>query len=120
MNRRVKDIDLRIGARLRHYRIENGLTQDEFAQQLGLTYQQVHKYENGVNRIAAGRLWNCWRILGVEPNEFFDGIEEQPLRPPDDERTTLLFMKSLNDLSSAHQKAVAKFVRALASTDEVA
>ena len=120
MNRRVKEIDAHIGARLRHYRIENGLTQEGLAQKLGITYQQVHKYENGVNRIASGRLLDCWRILGVEPNEFFDGINDQPLQPPPDERATLLFLQSFAGLSPAHQKAVAAFVRALSSTDEAA
>jgi transcriptional regulator with XRE-family HTH domain len=49
-----------------------GLTQPQLAELIGVTYQQAHKYEKGVNRVAAGRLYNIARVLGVELNYFFE------------------------------------------------
>lgn len=120
MNREVQEFDARIGARLRQLRIESALTQQEFARRLKVTYQQLVKYEHGVNRLAASRLWCCAQILGVEINAFFEGIENQSIEPASDERATLFFLKSVAHLSPAHQKAVTEVVRALTSTGEAA
>ena len=66
VRRRVTDADKYIGARLRARRLMLGLTQQETAELIGVTYQQQHKYEKGINRIAAGRLYDIARALGVE------------------------------------------------------
>jgi transcriptional regulator with XRE-family HTH domain len=52
-----------------------GLTQQEVAKQLGITYQQAHKYETGVNRISAGRLHQIAEALDVEVSYFFRNLE---------------------------------------------
>jgi transcriptional regulator with XRE-family HTH domain len=54
---RAQDVDRHIGARLRQRRVMNGFTQQQMADLIGVTYQQAHKYESGMNRIAAGRLY---------------------------------------------------------------
>ena len=53
---RPQDMDRHVGARMRERRIMLGLTQQQMAELIGVTYQQAHKYEKGINRIAAGRL----------------------------------------------------------------
>ncbi len=71
---RAQDIDRHVGGRMRERRIMLGLTQQEMAELIGVTYQQAHKYEKGINRIAAGRLHHIARALvpiqeGVERNQ---------------------------------------------------
>ena len=52
-----------------------GLTQQQMAELIGVTYQQAHKYETGINRISAGRLYQIARALGVEISHFFEDVE---------------------------------------------
>ncbi len=68
-------IDIEIGKRVRRARVAAGLTQTQLADQLGITFQQVQKYEKGVNRIGGGRLYKIARILGVKITYFFDDVE---------------------------------------------
>jgi DNA-binding XRE family transcriptional regulator len=70
---RAQDVDRYIGARIRARRIMLGLTQQRIAELVGVTYQQAHKYEKGINRISAGRLYRIAQALGVEVSYFFEG-----------------------------------------------
>src|SRR5579875_2639881 len=63
-------VDVHVGARLRQRRIELGLSQERLAEAVGLTFQQIQKYERGINRVGASRLWDLARVLRV-PIEFF-------------------------------------------------
>ena len=69
--RRVVDY---VGARLRHRRSELGWTQDRLATKVGISYQQVQKYETGANRISAGRLYQMATCLGVEVGYFYERL----------------------------------------------
>ncbi len=69
------NIDIEIGKRVRQARVVAGLTQTKLADQLGITFQQVQKYEKGVNRIGGGRLYKIAHILGVKITYFFDDVE---------------------------------------------
>ena len=82
--KRVQDVDRHVGARMRERRIMLGLTQQQLAELIGVTYQQAHKYEKGINRIAAGRLSSIAQALGVEVGYFYDGLTSTPgpSRPP--------------------------------------
>ena len=71
---RAQDVDRHVGARMRERRIMLGLTQQQMAELIGVTYQQAHKYEKGINRIAAGRLYNIAQALGVDVGYFFEGL----------------------------------------------
>ena len=73
-NLEAKDIDAYVGAQIRRRRIAAGLTQQGVAKVLGVSFQQVQKYENGVNRVSAGRLFILARILGTEMIEFYEGL----------------------------------------------
>jgi transcriptional regulator with XRE-family HTH domain len=71
-------IDVHIGKRLRHRRKMLGLTQSRLAARLGVTYQQIQKYEGGLNRISAGRLMTLATILAVPVTFFYTGLAEDP------------------------------------------
>ncbi|HVY87894.1 MAG TPA: helix-turn-helix domain-containing protein [Hyphomonadaceae bacterium] len=68
-------IDQHVGRRLVGRREELEITQPELADRLGVTYQQLQKYENGKNRITAGRLWLLARALDTTITYFYDGLE---------------------------------------------
>lgn len=69
------DIESRIGARIKERRRAAGLSQEKLGVALGVTFQQVQKFENGKNRIAASQLFTVAGALGVEVADFFVGIK---------------------------------------------
>jgi transcriptional regulator with XRE-family HTH domain len=60
---RAQDTDRHVGARMRERRIMLRLTQQQMAELIGVTYQQAHKYEKGINRVSAGRLYHIAQAL---------------------------------------------------------
>ena len=112
-------IDVRVGARLRLLRRARGLSQTDLAKSLGLTFQQVQKYERGINRISASKLWTAAEILGVPVVELFGG-EEQMRKPSalieylDDPSTTELLEAWSKVGASDQRRAVVALVRSLA------
>ena len=68
-------VDIHIGARLRKLRSMLGMSQDQLGRSLGLTFQQIQKYEHGTNRIAASRLFQIAKILNVPIAYFFEEME---------------------------------------------
>lgn len=71
MLKRVNDIDLAVAGRIRAYRKQLDMSQEQLAKQLGLTFQQVQKYEKGVNRVSAARLYEMARIFGIPVAALF-------------------------------------------------
>jgi transcriptional regulator with XRE-family HTH domain len=71
-------IDIHVGSRLRKRRRMLGMSQATMGERLGLTFQQVQKYEKGMNRIGASRLQQAADILGVTVPYFFEGGDEGP------------------------------------------
>jgi transcriptional regulator with XRE-family HTH domain len=103
---------------VRERRIMLGLTQQQMAELIGCTYQQAHKYEKGINRIAAGRLHAIARVLGVEPGYFFEGLDEGgPPRPQPHQRLLLDLARSFARLPRRQQEALADMARALAGAE---
>jgi transcriptional regulator with XRE-family HTH domain len=78
-SRRANPVDVHVGSRVRLQRMLLGISQEKLGEQLGLTFQQVQKYEKGVNRIGASRLFDLSKVLGV-PIQFF--YEEVPGEGP--------------------------------------
>ena len=85
--RRANAMDVHVGTRVRLRRMLLGMSQEKLGEQLGLTFQQVQKYEKGVNRIGAGRLHDLGQVLGVPVQFFYEqvpggvpghGFAEQP------------------------------------------
>jgi transcriptional regulator with XRE-family HTH domain len=75
-------IDKHVGARVRLRRTPVGMSQERLGDALGLTFQQVQKYEKGTNRIGASRLHDIAAVLGVEVEFFFQGLEARPDADP--------------------------------------
>jgi len=74
-------VDVHVGARLRVLRKLKSFSQEKLAQALGLTFQQVQKYERADNRIGASRLYHIAEALGVQVGYFFDGFGKPPRGP---------------------------------------
>jgi len=68
-------IDVHVGHRVRERRTLLGLSQSHLAEQVGLTFQQIQKYERGTNRISASRLWQLSEVLGVPISWFFEDLD---------------------------------------------
>ncbi|RDD60684.1 helix-turn-helix domain-containing protein [Ferruginivarius sediminum] len=67
-------VDVHVGQRLRQRRVLVGLSQEKLARMVGITFQQVQKYERGANRIVASRLYQLAKVLDVPVSYFFDEI----------------------------------------------
>src|ERR1700721_4367561 len=78
--KQANPIDVQVGNRVRIRRMLIGMSQERLGDLLGLTFQQVQKYEKGVNRIGAGRLFEVSRILGVPIDFFYEGVAASPER----------------------------------------
>jgi transcriptional regulator with XRE-family HTH domain len=70
-------VDRHVGARLRLLRMQAGMSQEALGNRLGLTFQQVQKYEKGQNRIGASRLYQLSRILRAPVSVFFEGLPDE-------------------------------------------
>lgn len=67
-------VDVHVGKRIRHRRWMVGMTQQQLADSVGIKFQQIQKYETGMNRVSASRLWDIARTLGVSISFFFEGL----------------------------------------------
>jgi transcriptional regulator with XRE-family HTH domain len=75
--KQASPVDAQVGNRVRLRRMLIGMSQEKLGELLGLTFQQVQKYEKGMNRIGAGRLFHMAQILGVNIDYFYEGVSEQ-------------------------------------------
>lgn len=85
--KQANPIDAQVGTRVRLRRMLVGMSQEKLGDLLGLTFQQVQKYEKGVNRIGAGRLYQVAHILGVPVSYFYEdvvGREADSVAPAND------------------------------------
>lgn len=69
-------VDAHVGKRIRHRRWMVGMTQQQLADNVGIKFQQIQKYETGMNRVSASRLWDIADSLGVQIAFFFEGLTE--------------------------------------------
>ena len=70
-------VDVHVGKRVRHRRWMVGMTQQQLAEHVGIKFQQIQKYETGMNRVSASRLWDIAETLSVPVSFFFEGIETE-------------------------------------------
>ena len=134
-SRRPNPIDVHVGSRVRFRRMLLGMSQEKLGEKLGLTFQQVQKYEKGINRIGASRLFDLSQVLGV-PVQFFyeeapsgepqpampDGFAEKPVENPIVEflrsRDGLELNKAFVRISDAKaRRAIVDLVRSLANEE---
>jgi transcriptional regulator with XRE-family HTH domain len=114
---RTQDVDRHVGARVRERRIMLGFTQQQLADLIGVTYQQAHKYERGINRISAGRLFEIAHVLSVPVNYFFEGLSEEEGRQVSSrERMCLELARNFAQIpNERHQEALSQLARVLAA-----
>jgi len=118
---RATDTDRYVGNRIRERRIMLGLSQQQMAELIGVTYQQAHKYERGINRISAGRLFDIAQVLGVPVGHFYDGLEDGGEAAgasedrQDRQRMCLEVARNFAQIDNkSHQEALSHMARALA------
>jgi len=137
-SRRANTIDVHVGSRVRFRRVLLGMSQEKLGEKIGLTFQQIQKYEKGINRIGASRLFDLAQVLGVPVQFFFDeapaaepsqfaqeGFAEKP-----DESSIVEFLRSRDGLElnrafvrisdAKARRAIVDLVRSLANEDSAA
>lgn len=77
---RTKEYDVVIGQNIKNIRTRVGLTQESLGESLGITFQQIQKYEKGANRVSAAALIHFQKALGCDLKEFYDGIDIDGVR----------------------------------------
>ena len=120
----ASDVDRLVGDRIRRRRILMGLTQDQLGESLGISYQQIQKYETGANRVSAGRLYLIAARLDVSPGWFFDPVKSDASSDDFDElgssRLLMEFVRSFARISDERLKTnLVSLVRAMADEDEL-
>ncbi|WP_332461120.1 helix-turn-helix domain-containing protein [Acuticoccus mangrovi] len=124
--RSANSVDSHVGSRVRLRRLELGLSQEKLADQLGITFQQVQKYERGTNRIGASRLHQIALVLQAPITYFFEGASESalprtsetsPLADALSDPATVRLVRAFASIGDPHlkQKAVG-IIEAIADT----
>ena len=120
---RASLVDHHVGARIRERRTTLGLSQQQLAKMIGVTYQQAHKYERGLNRISAGRLFEIAQVLDVPVSYFFEGLQPGTVAPPVTQRQRMFLELARNFAlidNDKHQEALSQMARALAAQSQAA
>jgi transcriptional regulator with XRE-family HTH domain len=124
------EIDKHVGARVRERRNQVGMSQTDLADALGVTFQQVQKYEKGVNRVGAGRLAEIAQVLGCDLTSFYDGAPRVRAAGPGSERMALarrrsevaqspegtMVIEAMANMRPNMRSAMVKIARALVSS----
>ncbi len=118
----ASEVDRLVGDRIRRRRILMGLTQDQLGESLGISYQQIQKYETGANRVSAGRLYLIASRLEVSPGWFFDPVKSDASSEDFDElgssRLLMEFVRSFARIKDERLKGVlVSLVRAMADEE---
>ncbi len=92
-------VDIRVGERVRTLRLLSGMSQETFARGLGVSFQQLQKYERGADRISASRLYRMAMILGVPIDDFFNDLDRE-LLPPTVKREGLELVRAFHRIKS--------------------
>jgi transcriptional regulator with XRE-family HTH domain len=75
-------VDVHVGKRVRHRRWMVGMTQQQLGEAVGIKFQQIQKYETGMNRVSASRLWDIAHAMDVSISFFFEGLEGDGVQTP--------------------------------------
>lgn len=123
MGQRANSADRHVGTRIRERRVMMGLSQQQLARMIGVTYQQAHKYERGLNRISAGRLFEISQVLGVPVSWFFEGLSAEADTHEISPRQRMCLELARNFAlidNEKHQEALSQMARALAAQSQAA
>jgi transcriptional regulator with XRE-family HTH domain len=116
MPKSTTQIDDHIAARIRERRTMLGLSQQQLGEMIGVSYQQVYKYERRDNRVAAGRLYEIAGVLNVPITYFYEGLgQEAPGPVAPHQRMQLEIARNFAEIrNQQHQEALTQLTRALA------
>ncbi len=111
-----RPVDVHVGGRVKAGCTLIGMSQEELGEHVGVTHQQIQKYEKGIDRIAASRLWQFSLILGQPIPWFFEGIGERKRKVDDlvGKRETLKFVRYFSACDPDVQKHLAAMITAVA------
>lgn len=113
------DVDKHIGKRIHELRLVMGMSRELLAEKVGVTHQQVHKYECGINRMAIGRLLDVAKSLRTPIAYFLEGIDANTTdAPTEHRRMSMEVTRNFMRISShKHREAVNDLIRNLADED---
>ena len=114
-----RPVDVYVGQRLRQRRTLMGISQTELGEAVGLSFQQIQKYERGANRVSASRLYEFSTITGVSPSWFCEGYKEKAIAKDEPDlcrRETLEFIRSYERIPKEEQKQLRALIMASAKT----
>ena len=111
------EIDLHVGIRLRERRVALGMTQTELGGLLGISFQQLQKYERGANSLSAWGLWRAANSLGVPVSYFFEGLEIGTGGDFDLDRSALILTRSIRKLNPKLRERLGALIAAMAADD---
>lgn len=120
-------VDVHVGRRIAEKRIALGYNQSDLGRALGLTFQQIQKYEKGTNRVSASKLWLIARFLNVELAYFFEGLSgsdvvaesHQDAPPsPSPTRQSMEVNNLVSRLKLPQQKLVLELVRSMSANPQ--
>ena len=127
-SRRVGAVDIHVGRRVRAARLAHRISQEKLAEAVGVSFQQIQKYEKGVNRIGTGRLHAIAKLLQLPVTYFFEGVEKTHSKVSRDSMSAITEALSTSEgvrialaLSRIHdaemRRRVAKLLEALIDTE---
>jgi transcriptional regulator with XRE-family HTH domain len=126
-SRAVSDVDRKLGERLRYFRALNNVSQEKLAERVGLTFQQIQKYEKGINRISASRLFELAAVFNVGIADFFADIDQPETSGETNETAELLQSKDgaaltrlFVDATPERRRMMVRVARAVAQPLEAA
>lgn len=111
-------VDIHVGLRLRMRRSILGISQDKLAKSVGLTFQQIQKYERGTNRVSAGRLYQFAKLLDVPVIYFYEQLGEQPEIPPSFSQRQFEIIQLIDRVDNDTQKSILQLLRTISVQGE--
>lgn len=113
-------VDAHVGKRIRHRRWMVGMTQQQLADQVGIKFQQIQKYETGMNRVSASRLYDIANVMDVPVSFFFEGLDaaDQPRAGTDlmGDKEALELVRAYYAIPEAQRRRLFDLARVLSDT----
>ncbi|AQS48981.1 MULTISPECIES: helix-turn-helix domain-containing protein [Thioclava] len=112
-------VDVHVGKRIRHRRWMIGMTQQQLADKVGIKFQQIQKYETGMNRVSASRLWDIADALEVPISFFFEGLAEDSGMQPEvagdilSDKEALALVRSYYSIPEAQRRRLFELAKVL-------
>ena len=111
----IDPVDVHVGHRLREMRTSHGMSMEALGKRVGVSYQQIQKYETGFNRISASMLWRIAGVLEIDVAYFFEGLDDTPCQLTPD-AATIRTMAVLGRMDPLVRQEIRRLVVALAAS----